>query len=232
MFKLAFILFLAIFQISMQEEICVEKDVEKFCKDLTAEELKLLKAPTYTDYYGTEVDWQNGSEGWTDYRKLQQILMRRRYLVNKQIVPTLSGNGYFKKEMPNQIYKVLYDQKIVKDMKLEENCQESTNCKESFKIPFLHEFIVKDAISAYVRYPLEVWVGLPISETFAFDKHIIRYTEGTKIWEHVSDVTKNQFTILMNVRYYFNFVSKSKVFNFRFFSGGPKNRTLLADPSG
>ena len=55
MLKLAVFLFLAILQISIQEEICVEKDVEKLCKDLTKEELELLKAPTYTDFFGTEI---------------------------------------------------------------------------------------------------------------------------------------------------------------------------------
>ena len=193
MFK-SIALFLTILQISKQEELCAEENGQQLCKELTKEELEWLRAPTYTDYYGTVMDWQN----WTEYRKLQHILVRRKYLVNKEIVPKIWGNGYFKTEMPNQMVTALWDQKVINDMTLEKTCQDFTNCKESYKIPFLHEFIVRDAIAAYVRYPLERWVGSPISESFQFD-NIKRFTEGTRLWEHVSDVTNHQFTTLMNV---------------------------------
>ena len=142
MFRITLLTFLSILKFSHQlEQVCVVENAQESCKELTDEEMELLKSPIFEDSFQNQIEWQN--EPWNEFKRLQQILMRRKIKVNQKVLPKTNAPKYIKQEIPAPVFKSIVDQKLPDELIEEQKCEEFTNCQKSYKIPFLHDFIVK-----------------------------------------------------------------------------------------
>ena len=158
-----------LFRFTTQEKICALDFQEEYCVDLSAEDLELLKNPSYKTYSGHEIDWKNVTDGWTPRRRLEYLEQCRKTRISRQIVPKYTDFGFIKMEMPLLLSQFILDRRV-ESFQETEDCGVMRNCltvKNNFLVLANNSAVmgmknvekVQDIVTHTMKPILEKWTG-------------------------------------------------------------------------